>query len=150
METIESQNESFTELETSTTPNKSPRSYLCNECGRTFQSMPGLVRHFRSHTNDKRYKCRDILILMGIWSPQGATHVAKHINTGRLCWDTYQDEAKTRNQILQMLMKQTSVTFVSVNSVEKISSETISKEYISKMLNIAVQLVANDLSGGQV
>ena len=57
METIESQNESFTELETSTTPNKSPRSYLCNECGRTFQSMPGLVRHFRSHTNDKRYKC---------------------------------------------------------------------------------------------
>jgi hypothetical protein len=47
-------------------------------------------------------------------------------------------------------MKQTSVTFVSVNSVEKISSETISKEYISKMLNIAVQLVANDLSGGQV
>ena len=76
--------------------------------------------------------------------------MAKHINTGRLCWDTYQDEAKTRNQVLQMLMKQTSVTFVSVNSVEKISSETISKEYISKMLNIAVQLVANDLSGGQV
>jgi hypothetical protein len=37
-----------------------------------------------------------------------------------------------------------------VNSVEKISSEAISKEYISKMLNIAVKLVANDLSGGQV
>ena len=57
METIESQNESFTELETPTTPNKSPNSYLCNECGRTFQSMPGLVIHLRGHTNDKRYKC---------------------------------------------------------------------------------------------
>jgi hypothetical protein len=33
METIESQNESFTELETSTTPNKSPNSYIWNECG---------------------------------------------------------------------------------------------------------------------
>jgi hypothetical protein len=76
--------------------------------------------------------------------------VAKHINTGRLCCDTYQDAAKTRNQILQMLMKHTSVTFVSVNSVEKTSSETISKECITKMLNIAVKLVTNDLSGGQV
>jgi hypothetical protein len=42
------------------------------------------------------------------------------------------------------------MTFVSVNSVEKTSSETINKECITKMLNIAVKLVANDLFGGQV
>jgi hypothetical protein len=93
---------------------------------------------------------RDILILMGIWSPQSATNVAKHINTGRLCCDTYQDAVETRNQILQMLMKHTIVTFVRVNSVEKTPSETISKGCITKMLNIAVKLVTNDLSGGQV
>jgi hypothetical protein len=93
---------------------------------------------------------RDILILMGILSPQSATNVAKHINTGRLCCDTYQDAVETRNQILQMLMKHTSVTFVRVNSVEKTPSETISKGCITKMLNIAVKLVTNDLSGGQV
>jgi hypothetical protein len=75
METIESQNESFTELETPTTPNKSPNSYLCNECGRTFQSMPGLGAIpminginviFVTCRLMRKAIMRDILILMGI------------------------------------------------------------------------------------
>ena len=82
--------------------------------------------------------------------PESATNVAKHINTGSLCCNTYQDAVQDRNQILQMLMKHTSVTFVSVNSEEKTPSETISKGCITKMLNIAVKLVTNDLSGGHV
>jgi hypothetical protein len=60
---------------------------------------------------------RDILILMGIWSSQGATNVAKHINTGRQWCDTYQDAVQTRNQILQMLMKHTSVHWYGSSTV---------------------------------